>query len=106
MARANARGVTVEAIARIGSALGGGVKMAVDVARMAVGLTPISMPAGAALSLAASASEAPHVPPLTDLLADRERDASGDSAVQEPGYQLRPYVDDRIEWYLEDLTDH
>lgn len=96
----------MEAIARLGSALGGGVKMAVDAARMAVGLPPISMPAGATLSLAASASEAPAAPPSSDLPAECEREACGDSVVQEPGYQLRPYVDDRIEWYLDDPTDH
>lgn len=97
----------MDSIARLGSALGGGVKMAVDVARTAVGLPPISVPAGVALSLAASAGEAPAAPPpSSDLLADGEREACGDSVVQEPGYQLRPYVDDRIEWYLDDPTDH
>lgn len=80
--------------------------MAVSAARMAVGLPPISMPAGAALSLTASASDASLPPPLSDLHADRESHVSGESAVQEPGYQLRPYVDDRVEWYLDDPTDH
>jgi hypothetical protein len=46
----------VEAIARLGNALGGGVKMAVDLARMAVGLPPTQTGFSAALDLAAQST--------------------------------------------------
>jgi hypothetical protein len=46
----------VEAIARLGNALGGGVKMAVDLARMGVGLPPTQTGFSVALDLAAQST--------------------------------------------------
>lgn len=46
----------MEAIARLGNALGDGVKMAVDMARMAVGLPPTQTGFSASLDLAAQST--------------------------------------------------
>ena len=65
----------VEAIARLGSALGSGVKMAVDLAKMAVGLPPTAVSMAETLDLAARASGPPAASGSRDELRSTTLDA-------------------------------